>query len=48
MFERPGLGVSSDETFLSGNVGGGVLVVRAEQALGTPRRLSLCGDEVEG
>ena len=24
MFERPGLGVSADETFLSGNVGGGV------------------------
>ena len=24
MFERPGLGVSSDETFLTGNVGGGV------------------------
>ena len=24
MFERPGLGVSSDETFLNGNVGGGL------------------------
>jgi hypothetical protein len=24
MFERPGLGVTSDETFLAGNVGGGV------------------------
>ena len=24
MFERPGLGVSNDETFLTGNVGGGV------------------------